>query len=83
MADRVTVRPCAGSRRVGGTGAARACPLWAVQVSVKHSLGRVPTRHPPALVAGTANRVTVRLCPAHPARAFFAKKPHPQGQRAA
>jgi len=38
---------------------------------------------PSASVAGTANRVTVRLCPARPARAFFAKKPHPQGQRAA
>jgi len=31
-------------RRVGGTGAARARPLWTVQASVRRSLGRVPAR---------------------------------------
>ena len=44
MADRVAVRPCAGTRRVGGTGIARACRSWTVQASVWRSLGRVPAR---------------------------------------
>jgi hypothetical protein len=38
---------------------------------------------PPAPVAGTTNRVTVRLCAARPVRALFSGKPQPEAQRTA